>query len=137
MIGVAALLFAFLLAVIAAMVWQSVRARPAGPPTYVIEEVTRFAFARLSEEACASLDEDDVQRILEWEVHYLQGLARHRTGNGRAAVAGSEDAIDHILERSAAAGHPYPRPTVAEVLQHEAAYLVDIGAVGARVEEET
>lgn len=136
LVAIGAVLFALLLLGVAAMVWQELRRAPSTEITYVIEEAVPFAFARLSDEASAALDRDDVLRILEWEVRYLQGLdiPRHHLDHP-APVAGSDAAVDYILESTRRAGRVYERSHVEEVLEHEAAYLADIGAVGDVVEE--
>jgi hypothetical protein len=133
LVAIGAILFAVLLLVIAAMVWQETRLLPDPQPVYVIEEAVPFVMGRLGDGAMARLDRDDILRILEWEVHYLQGLDLPRDHSTRPSpVAGSDHAIDFIVERS---GHIYDRADVAEVLAGEVEYLIGIGAVGAAVEE--
>lgn len=125
-VAVGALLFALFLLIVAVMVLQELRRAPSREPVYVIEEVVNFAFPRLSDPAARRLDKDDVLRILEWEVRYLQGGA----GSAEPPVAGSEHAVDFIVEKAVAQGHPYAREDVVEILGYEADYLVDIGALG-------
>jgi hypothetical protein len=138
LLAIGAVLFGLFLLIVAAMVWQETRRHPNLSAVYVIEEAVPFVFGRLSEGAIARLDTDDVLRILEWEVHYLQGLEVPRDHSEHPSpVAGSEDAIVYIFEKTAAAGHDYRLEDVIEVLKHEQAYLVDIGAVGSPVEEAT
>lgn len=134
-IAIGALLFALFLLMVAVMVWQEMRKRPETTAVYVIEEAVPFAYARLSERALIQLAEDDVLRILEWEVRYLQGLDVPRDHEQSAPVAGSPEAVEFIRLRAAADGHHYSRREIEEVLSHELAYLVDIGAVGAPVQE--
>ena len=115
------------------MVWQETRSLPEAHPVYVIEEAVPFVMGRLGDDALFRLDSDDVLRILEWEVFYLQGLdgpESHSTD--RSPVAGSEEAVEFIVGRS---GSIYEPRDVAEVLDGEAAYLFDIGAIGAAVEQ--
>lgn len=133
-VGVGAILFAALLLIVAVMVWQEARKREY-TAVYVIEEVVGHAFKLLSEESAARLDEDDVRRILEWEVFYLQGLRRDRR-QGTPPIAGSHEAISFIQDRAQGAGYDYTYEDIAEVLVHEVSYLVDIGAVGPAVDEE-
>ena len=132
LVAVGALLFAFFLLIVAVMVVQEARKAQPGPPVYVIEEVVPFAFRRLSDGAMARLDVDDVQRILEWEVFYLQGLASRSNGAEGVGgpIAGSPEAVDFIHIRASGAGYDYEVSDIEEVLSQEAAYLVDIGAVG-------
>jgi hypothetical protein len=127
-VAVGAVLFGLFLLIVAAMVWQEARVTDDRHPTYVLEEVVPFVYQRLSDDAAAHIDGDDVMRILEWEVYYLQGL--NRNGANAPPVAGSVEALEFILERSQAAGHAYRSDDVAEVLALEVAYLQDIGAIG-------
>jgi hypothetical protein len=126
-VTIGAILFAVALLVVAAMVWQEMTNGPERHPVYVIEEAVPFVWERLGDGPLSRLDRDDVLRILEWEVFYLQGLDPRSS----TPVSGSEEAIGFIVERSNGA---YSPADVAEVLQGEAAYLVGIGAVGAVVE---
>ena len=131
LVAVGALLFALFLLVVAVMVLQEARKTQPGPPVYVIEEVVPFAFRRLSDDVMSRLDLDDVQRIMEWEVFYLQGLATRGNGSsGAQPVAGSDEAVEFIRERAEAAGYSYEAADIEEVLLQEAAYLMEIGAVG-------
>lgn len=126
-IAVGAVLFAVFLLVVAALVLQEVRKGGTPSPTYVLDEVVDYASARLSDGAADRLHRADVKRILEWEVFYLQGLGAR--GDARP-VAGSTEAVDFIVTRSAGRGQHYEAPDVAEVLYHEGSYLAEIGAVG-------
>lgn len=125
----AVLLSVFLLGV-AALVWQQVRGAGHGPAVYILEEAVPFVFSRLSDDAKRRLDQDDVLRILEWEIRYLQGAG---AASGGPTTAGGDEAVRFICQKSTASGHPYFSEDVGEVLAHEADYLVEIGAVGRRV----
>src|SRR5690606_30858568 len=105
---------------------------------YVISDAVRFIIARLDDETRARLGRSGVQRIIEWEVHYLQGLAQKSRRNPVETVAGGSDAsIDYVVTRIAEVnGVTYDRSDVAEVLRLEADYLMSIGAVGEAVEPE-
>lgn len=138
LLAVGVVLFAFFLLIVAAMVWQETRRNPNTTAVYVIEEAVPFVYARLSDAAMVRLDTDDVLRILEWEVRYLQGLDVPRDHSANPSpVAGSEDGIVYIIEKTAGAGYDYRLEDVIEVLEYEQGYLVDIGAVGDPVEEAT
>ena len=134
---VGALLFALLLAIVGSLVWQEAKKRPAGEPaTYVVEDAARFIFPLLGDSAMERLDLDDVRRILEWEVLYLQGAGSGRVGSlGTARVAGgSDEAVGFIASRLQVDGVPrYTEEDIREVLGHETEYLVEIGAVGGPV----
>ena len=137
MLGIAALLFAILLLIVAAMVWQETRKVPEGTPVYVLEEAVPYVFRRLSDDALTRLDTDDVQRMLEWEVFYLQGLDLPRTernGDLAGRVAGSHDAVLFVEERCTDKGYEYLYEDIAEALAHNVEYLITIGAVGPEAE---
>ena len=127
LVAIGAIVFSVLLVLVAAMVWQEIKNVPEGHPVYVIEEAVPFVMQRLGDDAHSRLDADAVLRILEWEVYYLQGLARANPSSP-APVAGSEAAIEFIVGRSAGSFEPQD---VAEVLDGEVAYLAEIGAIGA------
>jgi hypothetical protein len=133
-VGLAGLLVALFLLIVAALLWQESRRRgaPPGPPVYVVEDAAEFIHARLEEPTRARLGEDDVVRIIEWEVYYLQGLAQARRRTPVETVAGGSDAsLDYIVSRIADVHHiSYDRGHVAEVLRLESEYLASIGAVG-------
>lgn len=135
LIAIGALLFALFLLIVALMVWQEARKTPETTAVYVIEEAVPFAYARLSDRALSKLAEDDVLRILEWEVRYLQGLDVPRDHSEHPApVAGSTEAVEFIRMRAAEDAHHYSRHEIEEVLTQELAYLIDIGAVGEAVD---
>ncbi|MDP8957882.1 MAG: hypothetical protein M3N51_01485 [Actinomycetota bacterium] len=129
---VAALLFALLLGIAAALLWQETRRRSFHPAReYLLEEAVGFVHARLPEPTRSRLDDDDVRRILEWEVLYLQGR-----GPGGVRVAGGAEAVRYVRERAARVqGVEYREEDIDEVLRGEAGYLMAIGAVGGPVGE--
>lgn len=133
MVGIAALLFALLLLIVAAMVWQEARRAPEATPVYVLEEAVPYVFRRLSDEAMSRLDPDDVKRILEWEVYYLQGLDKPRSdrnGDPEARVAGGHDSVLFVESRCSDEGHEYLYEDISEVLSGQGEYLASIGAIG-------
>ena len=135
-VAVGALLVAVLAVIIAAMLWQEIRRRPAdGPVTYLIDEATRFVYDRLRDNTTHRLDLDDVRRILEWGLYYTQVVAPRSNGD-HPQVFGSGEALEYVVARSADEGFDYDPIDVAEVMAAESVYLIEIGAVGERVEEE-
>jgi hypothetical protein len=134
---VGAILFALFCLIVGLMVWQEARRRP-GPQevAYVIDDAVRFIVDRLDPEVRKRLGAAGVKRVIEWEVHYLQGLAQKSRRNPVETVAGGTDAsIDYIQTQIAEVnGAIYDREDVAEVLRLEAEYLVSIGAVGEPVD---
>jgi hypothetical protein len=135
-VAVGAVLIAVLCVIVAAMIWQEARRRSvAEPVTYLIDEAARFVYDRLREEATHRLDLDDVRRILEWGLYHTQVVAP-RSG-GPPPVLGSGEAIEYVMDRAQEAGFDYDPLDIAEVMAAETEYLLAIGAIGDRVEEET
>ncbi|MDH3540138.1 MAG: hypothetical protein OEP52_09095 [Acidimicrobiia bacterium] len=131
-----ALLIAVLLVIAAAMVWQEAMKRPGEEPlTYVLENAVRFIHAGFGPEA--PLTNDDVRRILEWEVIYLQGVTPKGSGALQTVrVGGSDDAVQFIARQlTRRSGRRYDEAAIRAVLEGEAQYLASIGALGGAVEE--
>ena len=106
-------------------------------PVYVINDAIDYAVEHLDPEVLDRIRRAGVQRIIEWSVHYLQGLAvPARRRRGLRVVAGGEgNAIEYIRGKLVRSGYDYSRSDVAAVLAGEAAYLAGIGALGEPVEE--
>jgi hypothetical protein len=132
------LLIAVFLLIAAAMVWQETRATESlDQPIYVLAEAARFIYPQLSDAAIDRLDIEDVARILEWEVAYLQGVSPRGAGGLQPVrVAGSEDAATFVQSRLSGLGYDYAKSDIEEVLYHEGTYLIEIGAVAFDTAEE-
>lgn len=128
-----ALLLALLLGLAAALVWQEAKQRAVPEPlTYVLEDAVRFVDQHLGESS--GLAADDIRRILEWEVVYLQGISpRGARGLQPVRVGNSDDSVRFILGQIGS-GAAYSERDVREVLAGEAAYLSSIGALGTPVD---
>lgn len=106
-------------------------------PVYAINDAIDCAVEHLDPEMLDRIRREGAQRIIEWSVHYLQGLAvpaRRRMGL-RVVAGGEGSAIEYIRGELVERGYDYSRSDIAAVLAGEAAYLAGIGAVGERVEE--
>lgn len=140
-IALGAVLLAFFLVLVAAMVWQEARRRPdSEPPVYALEEAASFVHDRLP--ASATLGRDDVLRILEWQVFFLQESVRGvEAGEGEVVVGVTSEAVDYIEERTRTVQQKrYARAEIEMVLAGQGGYLASIGAVAEPVqagEEET
>ncbi|HEX2369050.1 MAG TPA: hypothetical protein VHM94_07445 [Acidimicrobiia bacterium] len=132
---VAALLAALLMVMVAALVWQEAKRRADREPrVYVISEAVAFVRQRLPADIASRLDNAKVQRILEWEVYYLQGLAHTRPQD--TIAGGDDEAIDFVIEGIRERNRVvHSREDVAAVLRLEADYLLAIGAVGPAVSD--
>lgn len=128
-----ALLFALLCLIVGVLLWQEAKRRPQQPVgDYVVDDAIRFIDAQLDPAMRDRIGVAGIRRIIEWELHYLQGLAQKRRRTPVETVAGGSDAsIDYIVTQIAQVnGVTYDRGDVAEVLRLEADYLLSIGAVG-------
>lgn len=131
-----ALLIAVLLGIAAAMVWQEAVKRPTDQPlTYVLEDAVSFVHADFGTDS--PLSRDDIRRILEWEVIYLQGVSPRSSGPLQPVrVGGSDDAVRFISRQiTRRSGPRYSDEVIAAVLEGEARYLASIGALGSPVED--
>jgi hypothetical protein len=134
-VAAGAILFAVLLVVVAALIWQEARrSSVTETAVYWMPEAVRYVGDRLSPGAMERLGSHGVRLVLEWGVHYHQVVAPR--DEGRRPVLGSGDALDYILARGAENGLAYDPFDIAEVLAAETEYLVEIGAVGGPVEDE-
>ena len=134
---VGALLLAVFLVVIAAMVWQEAKRRSTGGGLiYAVDDALEHVLADLDDEVLQRLGRAGVRRVLEWEVHYLQGLAEGKRAKDATVVAGGHGpAVDYIAEQiELRHGMVYERADIRAVLAGEARYLAAIGAVGEPVE---
>jgi hypothetical protein len=132
-VAVGAIFFAILLAITAAMLWQSRGARTPEQAEYLVGEAIAFVHGGLPEEAAASLTTDDVRSLLDWSRHHSQVVVA-RSG-AEVPVLGGPEAVAYVAEQSIARGRPIDEALVRLILDLEAAYLVTIGAIGEPVEE--
>ena len=130
--ALAVALFVILLTVSAVVIWQ--HASRTGPPeiTFGVTDAVDFIVARLAPDLGARLGRAGVQRIVEWEIYYLQGLAQKNRSQPVVTVAGDYGpAVQYIsAEIQRRHGVTYPLSDVAAVLSEQVAYLEFIGAIG-------
>lgn len=132
---IGALLVGLLFIFAAVMVAQEARSRSqVRPPEYIMEEAVRFVHARLDPQSRTRLGIAGVRRVLEWQVHFLQQLAR--TDKQVPIVVGlTEGTIDYIVEQVTKQGYPTDQADVSAVLELQGEYLMSIGAVGEPADE--
>jgi hypothetical protein len=135
-LGIGVTLFVVLLVIVAALVWQEMRSRRSfDSAVYWLPEAVPFVRERLEPETAERLSEHDVRLILEWGIHYHQVVAPRTEGT--RPVLGSGEAMDYILERGREEDRAYDPFDIADVMAAEIEYLVEIGAVGTPVEDES
>ena len=69
-------LFAVLLAVSALVIWQHASRTQPQEITFGVTDAVDFILPRLAPEVASRLGRAGVQRVIEWEIFYLQGLAQ-------------------------------------------------------------
>ncbi len=116
-----------LIVVAAAFAWQEGRPSRGPAIVYGVEDALAFVMARLSDESRTQVSSRDVRRILEWEMRYLQDPSLRGSDS---AVVGGVEAAEYAQQRALAQGHPYNPSAIIEVLELQAEYLAELGAVG-------
>ena len=131
--GLLAGLFLFLVAI---LLWQEAKRRGTDDAvTYVLSDALRHIESNLAPEVHQRLGDAGIQRIMEWELFYLQGLAqKNRRQPVETVAGGSEPAVSYISRQITKRHHTeIPSDDIRAVLALEAEYLQSIGAVGERV----
>jgi len=125
------LFFAVMMAVVlafgVAMFWQESKRMQTRETIYGVEDSIEFIWLSLGENR-HGLKKDDVRRILEWEMHYLQKPELWQPDG--PAVVGGKAAATYAQEKSLEQGYSYEPEQIYAVLDLQAAYLDAIGAVG-------
>lgn len=135
-VALGALLGAVFLSVVAILLWQEAkRRRTGGEAVYVVSDAQAFIRDNLDPGVRDRVGEAGIQRIVEWEIFYLQGLAQKDRRRPVETVAGGADSsVEYIGGRIAEQhGIEMPSGDIRAVLELEALYLESIGAVGPRV----
>ncbi len=132
---VGAVLVGLLLIIAAVMVVQESKSRfEERPPEYVIEDAVRFVHTRLDPESSGRLGVGGVRRVLEWQVSFLQQLAKEDK-QVPIVIGTTEGTVTFVVDRLTKQGHVMDPADVAAVLELQGAYLMSIGAVGDRADE--
>ena len=132
------LVVAIVLAIAAAFVVREASRMAVEPPAAVFDPDEAFAWVvrHVPDDVAATLTEDDVRRILDFQLEFFQrkGVAANGstpTPSGPVVVGGSET-VDYILGRAAATGEAYLPEQVHAVIDTQLTYLRAIGAVGSQ-----
>lgn len=129
----ALVLFALLVAVAVAFSWQERKSESEHVVIYSVEDALEFVMDRLSPASREQVNRHDVRRILEWELRYLQDPALR---GSTSAVVGGLEAAEYAQQQAMAQGYSYDGAVIIEVLDHQAQYLVQLGAVGEVADEQ-
>ncbi len=110
-----------------AMFWQESKRMSSRETIYGVEDSIEFIWEGLGDDR-RGLSKDDVRRILEWEMHYLQQPDLWEDDG--PPVIGGEAAAAYAQEKALESGHAYQPDQIYAVLDLQAAYLQAIGAIG-------
>jgi hypothetical protein len=107
------------------------------PPVFRMDEALEWIVAKLPDIVAATLTEDDVRRILAFQIEFFQrkGVAANGSSSkpsGGDVVVGGSETVEYILGRARATGEEYLPEQVYAVVETQFAYLRAIGAVGPR-----
>jgi len=112
----------------------------AAPPTSVfdLDEAVHFVADRLPDDLTAELSYDDVRKLLQWHLDYLEekGVATEADVGALPSgpiIAGEDEGVAFVLGRATDDGLEIDDVAVVEVLEAETAYLTAIGAIGGEV----
>lgn len=105
------------------------------PAVYDRAEAVEFVADRLPDDVTAQLSYDDVARLLQWHLDYLEerGVARVQGVDAVASgplVAAEDDALAFVIGRAGDAGLEVEDVAVVEVIAANERYLDAIGAIG-------
>jgi hypothetical protein len=103
------------------------------PALFDPDDAFDFVVEELPDEVAATLTPDDVRRILDFEVEFLQ--QQEVVGNGSRYVTGpvvfgGPETTAYILKRASVTGEAYLPEQVQAVVETQLRYLRAIGAVG-------
>jgi hypothetical protein len=104
------------------------------PALFDPDDAYEFVVAELPDDVAATLTPEDVRRILDFVVEYLE--RRGAVGNASSpdfsgpAVFGGPETTAYIVERAAATGEGYLPEQVEAVVETQLRYLRAIGAIG-------
>ena len=124
------------LALVAILLWQEAKRRGRKEhATYVVSDSLRYIEENLDPDIRRRLGNSGIQRIVEWEIFYLQGLAQEDRHRPVETVAGGSEPSVEYIHRQIANRHrvEIPSDDIRAVLELEARYLHSIGAVGEEV----
>jgi hypothetical protein len=122
-------LAALLLVIGVAFAWQERRRIPERARIYGVEDSIVWVDEGLTGPARTELSRNDIRRILEWSVRYLQDPSVRDDPESPVEFAGL-DMGRYIQERARIEGYAYNGESIRAVLDLQASYLAAIGALG-------
>lgn len=133
--GTAALIFGGVLLLVflglaAVMLLQEARYDPeAQAPEYILNDAVSFVGDRVKPEVRRRIGRSGVQRVLEWQVHFLQQLAR-ADKDVPIVLGNTAGTAQYIADQLKSEGHVFSLEDIGACLELQGSYLVSVGAVG-------
>jgi hypothetical protein len=108
------------------------------PALYDRAEAVDFVADRLPDDVTAELSYDELSRLLQWHLDYLEerGVARAQGVDNVASgplVAAEDDALAYVIGKATDAGLDVDDVVVVKVIEGNEAYLAAIGAIGSEL----
>lgn len=105
------------------------------PALYDRAEAVEFVADRLPDDVTAELSYDELTRLLQWHLDYLEerGVARAQGVDNVASgplVAAEDDALAYVIGKATDEGLDVDDVVVVNVIEGNEAYLAAIGAIG-------
>jgi hypothetical protein len=123
-------------AIAAVFVFREAARMSEKPPEAVFDpdDAYDWVVRHLPDLVASTLDEEDVRRILGFQLEFFKRNGVSSNGSGDApqgaVIFGSAETVAYILERAAETGESYLPEQVEGVVECQLAYLRFIGAVG-------
>jgi hypothetical protein len=136
------LVFGLVVAIAAFLVIREAGRIANEPPAALFDpdDAYDWVVEHVPDDVAATLTPDDVRRILEFQVEFLERTGDSANGSlveaDAPVVLGSGDQIAYIVERSAATGEKYLPEQVDAVVETQLGYLRSIGAIGPPAESD-
>lgn len=108
------------------------------PAVYDRAEAVDFVADRLPDEVTAELSYEELAKLLQWHLDYLEerGVARAQGVNDLASgplVAAEDDALAYVIGKATEAGLGVDDVIVVRVIEGNESYLAAIGAIGSEL----
>lgn len=105
------------------------------PALYDRAEAVEFVADRLPDDVTAELSYDELTRLLQWHLDYLEerGVARAQGVDNVASgplVAAEDDALAYVIGKATDEGLDVDDVVVVNAIEGNEAYLAAIGAIG-------
>lgn len=126
-------LFLFFLLLAGVMLLQEAKFDPAREvPEYILNDAVKFVGRQADPGVRKRIGHSGIQRVLEWQVHFLQDLAR-RDKDAPIVLGDTGGVAKLIAEQLRNNGHDFLVADIVSCLDLQGEYLISVGAVGQAV----